>query len=163
MTDKLLPGSLRSATDLFGKLIRDTEILEEGVTSDRFFNFVVTGYSLIDWIKHDPTVPASAKADVEELRKDKWIRLCGDLAIAAKHFSLTQRKPTASEVRAEQGWGVGRFGKGPYGVGEERIFIHMPDGSSHNFLELVHGVMKAWIGFFRVTESRHRDLASRCG
>jgi len=51
MTDALLPGSLRSAAHLFGKLCRDAEILDDGVTSDRLFNFVVTGYSLIDWIK----------------------------------------------------------------------------------------------------------------
>src|ERR1700687_3524557 len=37
--------------------------LEEEVTSDRLFNFVVTGYSMIDWVENDPNVPPAAKAD----------------------------------------------------------------------------------------------------
>jgi hypothetical protein len=27
------------------------------VTTDRFFDFVITGYSLIDWVKKDPAMP----------------------------------------------------------------------------------------------------------
>ena len=113
MTNKLLPGSIRSAPDLLNKLRRDAKLLADEVTSDRFFNFVVTGYSLIDWIKRDPTVPASAKAslEVQTLYQDYWITLCGDVATAAKHFELTTRLPTASEVTAKQGYGLGGFGK----------------------------------------------------
>src|SRR6266581_1034712 len=82
MTDRLLPGSLRSAADLLQKVRRDAALLDEEVTSDRFFNFVVTAYSLIDWIDHDPTVPITAKAPAEiaALRADPWLLLCGDAA-----------------------------------------------------------------------------------
>src|SRR2546429_8216002 len=85
MTDRLLPGSLRSAADLLQKVRRDAALLDEEVTSDRFFNFVVTAYSLVDWIDHDPTVPITAKAPAEiaALRADQWLLLCGEIGRAS--------------------------------------------------------------------------------
>lgn len=150
MTEELFPGSLQSATDLFGKLRRDAALLDEEVTSDRLFNFVVTGYSLIDWIKRDPTVPQVAKSssEIDGLYSDLWLTICGDVATAAKHFKLTRRSPTASGVESKQGLGLGRFGKGRWGVGEEQITILMPDGSGHSLFDLVNGVVDSWSGFF---------------
>lgn len=53
-----------------------------------------------------------------------------------------------SEVTAEQGCGRGRFGKGAYGVGEEQIEVHLPDGTTHTLFELVEGVLQTWADFF---------------
>jgi len=150
MTDRLLPGSLRSAADLLQKVRRDAALLDDEVTSDRFFNFVVTAYSLIDWIDHDPTVPIAAKAPAElaALRADQWLLLCGDAATGAKHFKLTRRTPTAAKVSVALGFGVGGYGKGKWGVGEEHITVHMPDGRVYGALELVRGVLDTWAAFF---------------
>ena len=86
-----LTFGLSSTRDLFAKLQRDAAALESEVTSDRLFNFVVTGYSMIDWVKHDPSIPATAKAPaaVQTLYDDKWLKVCGDLATAVKHFALS--------------------------------------------------------------------------
>ena len=55
MPPVLLPIPLSSPRDLFEKRKRDAALLiDDEITTDRFFNFVVTGYSLIDWIKADP-------------------------------------------------------------------------------------------------------------
>lgn len=51
-----LTYGLETARDLFEKLSRDANLLDEEVTSDSFFNFVVTAYSLVDWVQNDPTV-----------------------------------------------------------------------------------------------------------
>jgi hypothetical protein len=59
-----LTYGLLSARSLYEKLQRDAEALKEEVNSDRFFNFVVTGYSLIDWVKKDPSVPQTAQNDL---------------------------------------------------------------------------------------------------
>lgn len=138
-----------STRDLFEKLKRDADALDEEVTSDRLFNFVVTGYSLIDWIKNDPTVPASAKAraSLQGLYSDRWLKVCGDLATASKHFTLTSRKPIAKSATAAQGFGVGRFGKGGFGVGEESIEVQLNDGTSFHCLDLVEGVLASWETF----------------
>ena len=124
-----------SIKDVHAKLLRDAAMLGEEVTSDALFNFVVTGYSMIDWVKNDPSVPSGAKTkiEVESLFSDQWLKICGDLATAVKHFTLTQRTPITSSATSGQGFGVGRFGKGAFGIGEEGIDVNLmtDDASQH--------------------------------
>lgn len=108
-----LPIPLASPRDLFAKLQRDASLLvNDEVTSDRFFNFVIAGYSLIDWIKADP---AFAHLSPQTLYGNQWLKVCGDLATASKHFQLTKRQPITSSAKSSQGFGVGRFGRGGFG------------------------------------------------
>jgi hypothetical protein len=147
-----LTFSFASIRDVLSKLERDSErMLTEGMTGDRFFDFVVTAYSMIDWVKRDPSVPASAKQphEIQGLYSNQWIRVCGDLATAAKHFTLTTRQPITSATTSESGFGVGRFGMGGYGVGEESIELTLNDGTEHNALDIVQGAIAAWKTFFR--------------
>jgi hypothetical protein len=143
-----LTYGLLSARSLYEKLQRDAEALEKEVNSDRFFNFVVTGYSLIDWVKKDPSVPQTAQNDVKDIYDDQSIKTCRDIANASKHFTLDYSNPTTSSVTSEQGFGVGGFGRGGFGLGEERIEVTLTDGSSFDCLELVDGVMNTWKDFF---------------
>lgn len=141
---------LTSVRDLLAKLKRDAEILEVEVTSDGFFNFVITGYSMIDWVKNDPSLLPSAKdqASLNSLRIDPFIRVCGDIANASKHFILTTRVPVTSSASSISGFGVGRFGSGGYGVGEESIAVELNDGTKFDCLDLVHSVVLSWENFF---------------
>jgi len=145
-----LTFGLTSIRDLHAKLQRDAATLDEEVTSDSFFNFVVTGYSMIDWVKNDPSVSSAAKvpAIVESLYNDHWLKVCGDLATASKHFTLTKRTPITSSASSLSGFGVGRFGKGVYGVGEESIEVCLNDGTSFHCLDMVQGVLSSWQTFF---------------
>jgi hypothetical protein len=149
-----LTYGLLSARSLYEKLQRDAEALEKEVNSDRFFNFVVTGYSLIDWVKEDPSVPQTVQTAVNDIHNDIhhdqwiWIKRCGDIAIASKHFTVKYRELITSSVTSEQGLGVGRYGRGGFGLGEERIEVTLTDGSSFDCFELVNGVMNTWNNFF---------------
>ncbi|AOS84391.1 hypothetical protein BIU88_09770 [Chlorobaculum limnaeum] len=147
-----LTFGLTSIRDLHAKLQRDAATLDEEVTSDSFFNFVVTGYSMIDWVKNDPSVSSAAKvpAIVESLYNDHWLKVCGDLATASKHFTLTKRTPITSSASSLSGFGVGRFGKGVYGVGEESIEVCLNDGTSFHCLDMVQGVLSSWQTFFSI-------------
>jgi hypothetical protein len=142
-----LTYGLSSARSLYEKLKRDAKALKEEVNSDRFFNFVVTGYSLIEWVEKDPSVPQTAQTAVKDIRRDQWIKRCRDLANASKHFTLNY-PPITSSATSEQGLGVGRYGQGGFGLGEESIEVKLTDGSSFDCLELVEGVMKTWNDFF---------------
>lgn len=146
----VLTFNLETVTDLYKKLERDATALNEEVTSDRLFNFVVTGYSLIDWIKNDPTVPAAAKNSkcIYNLYNDKWLKVCGDLATACKHFEIHRRVPITSNTSSSTGFGMGRYGKGGYGIGEESIAIELNDGSSFQCDEFVRNVVSVWKCFF---------------
>lgn len=55
-----LTYGLKTARDLLAKLERDADLLQSEVSSDRFFNFVVTAYSLADWVQADPSVRQAA-------------------------------------------------------------------------------------------------------
>lgn len=145
----LTPG-LTSAVDLFHKLQRDVGRLNNEITSDDLFNFVITGYSLIDWVKHDTSLPAFARTsdEIDRLHKEPWLKVCGDLATASKHYTLTRRKPVVISAESQRGFGVGRFGQGAYGVGEEAIEIRINNNSEWTALEFACGVLQAWLQFF---------------
>jgi hypothetical protein len=141
---------LTSPPDLFAKLQRDADLLDKQVTSDCVFNFVVTGYSLIDWIKNDSRLPSSARNATATNTLYRDLRICGDLANGCKHFVLgrNKRKAVTSAATTETGYGVGRFGKGGYGIGEESIVIRLNDGSTIDCLAFVRDVLSVWEKFF---------------
>lgn len=139
-----------SVRDLMAKLERDAGLLErQAVPGDAFFNFVITGYSVIDWVKNDTSLPAFAKAAVQALYADQLLKVCGDLATASKHFTLSSRKPVTGAATSHRGFGVGRYGMGGYGVGKEAIDIHLNDGTTLDALLLVRGVLATWRTFFQ--------------
>ena len=146
----LTPG-LSTAADLFHKLQRDVERLNQEITSDDFFDFVITGYSLLDWVKNAPSLPATAKSqsEIASLYQEPWLKVCGELANASKHFTLTKQTPITSSATSTRGVGEGGHGKGRYGVGEESIEVAISKGSTWMALEFAAGVIQAWLVFFR--------------
>ncbi|AFY84110.1 hypothetical protein [Oscillatoria acuminata] len=141
-----LTFDFNSVSQLFEKLKRDASLLDEEVTSDRLFNFVLTGYSMIDWVKNGPSVPESATEDseVQSLYTDQWLKICGDLATACKHVRLTRRTPITSSATSVSGFGRGRLGQGSFGNGEESITVELNDGTTFDCCELVQGVLETW-------------------
>jgi hypothetical protein len=141
---------LTSAKHLLEKLRREHARLNEEVTSDNFFNFVVTGYHLVEWVKKDPTVSQAAKNDLPSVRAASCIATCRDLTNASKHFALNAnyQNQVANDAKSERGFGVGRFGKGGYGVGEEYICVELRDGSTIDALRLAKEVITEWESFF---------------
>lgn len=142
-----LTYSLRNAPDLYGKLQRDAASLEEMVNGDRVFNLLITAYHLQEWIDKDPDVPIFVRTRLGEVRSHPRMMLCADLANASKHF-VQRRKGEAREVSSTQGLGVGRFGKGLFGHGEESVVVQLTDGSSLDVLELCDAVMKLYTYVF---------------
>ena len=147
-----LTFGLASINDLYEKLQRDALALNAEITSDGLFNFVVTGYSMIDWVKNDPTVPSTAKtpSSIQKLYGDRWLKICGDLVTASKHFKLDKRTPITSSVKSLRGFGMGRHGEGGYGVGEEDIEVWLNDGTHFRYLDLVQCVLASWQAFFSI-------------
>lgn len=142
---------LKSASDLLAKLDRDAELLRECVSSDRFFNFVVTAYSLADWVQNDPAVPQPAKSDLKRFRSTTAIKICRDLANASKHFQLDPKRnpdPTVTAANSDQGFGVGRFGVGGFGAGEEKITVLLGAKKSIDGLDLMEDTLREWQQFF---------------
>ena len=141
---------LRSPRDLYEKARRDAAKLREEVTSDGFFNFVITAYSVADWIENDLRLPDTVRADPVARKHggDPILLLCGEIANGSKHFRLTKADPHARSITSDRGFGMGRFGCGPFGVGEESIVIMMADGTQQPCPEFVEQVLAFWESFF---------------
>jgi hypothetical protein len=144
---------LKTAGDLLSKLRRDRERLRKQITPDRFFNFVVTGYHIIDWIKHDPSVPQSAKNDRGSMFDNPHVQICQDLANASKHFELdpkrARRDPVVEKTSAVSNfaYGTGAYGEGPYGGGESVVIV-LAEGKRIDALRFADAVVEAWEAFF---------------
>jgi hypothetical protein len=145
-----LTYGLKTPKDLLAKLNREHVRLEREVTSDDFFNFVVTAYHIIDWIKNDPSVPAEAKVEISSLYANTHIAVCRDIANASKHFALKKdyKGRVTEKVSAISDYGTGRYGKGQFGVGEESIVVVLTDGQRFDTLALSQKVVAIWTEFF---------------
>jgi len=146
---QMLTFKLNSPRDLLEKLRNDVVLLEDEVTSYRFFNLAVTGYHIIDWIKNNETVSDDTRKAVEEMYKDEYLSICRDLANAIKHWKLDYKSKNISSVKSTQGgYGTGRYGKGLYGNGEEQITMKCRDGREYNILEFARAILRIWDDFF---------------
>jgi hypothetical protein len=76
-------------------------------------------------------------------------RICRDLANACKHFTLNYPNAVTASAPSNRGFGVGRYGKGGYGLGEESIEVQLNDGTSFQCLDLVNNVIASWQSFFK--------------
>jgi hypothetical protein len=134
---------------MLDKMTRDADSLQETVSSDRAFNFVVAAFHLKDWVDQDPSLPQSAKSDLASIQNNSYFQICRDLANASKHMVITKYEPSTTDASSNQGWNIGRYGKGPYGKGEESIKITHSDGSVINILELKDNILSLWNAFFQ--------------
>jgi hypothetical protein len=137
---------LQTARDLFDKLQRDVQLLDEEVTSDRMFNFVVTARHLAEWIEKESGIDG-----LNKLRDTDLFKTCRDIADASKHFELWEDKAKQTkvdEVSSERGYGVGRYGKGGFGIGEESIGIKVKSQDPVNALEFARRLIDLYRPFF---------------
>jgi hypothetical protein len=100
-------------------------------------------------LQNDPRIQAPAIA-IRGLHGDRWLKVCGGLATASKHFKLTQRIPVVASTASSRGYNVGRYGKGGYRVGEASINVELNDGTKFGCLDLVRGVLSTWSIFFAI-------------
>lgn len=140
---------LASIFDLYEKLQRDGAALDDEVTVERVFNFAATAYSLIEWIKNDPAVSPLVKtqAAIDALSNDQWIKLCGDLITARKHFKL-KRVSTARLGSPSREIGSASVKEGHYEDGKGKSEILLSDGTKFHSHDLVENVLSSWKSFF---------------
>jgi hypothetical protein len=137
---------LQTARDLFDKLQRDVQLLDEEVTSDRMFNVVVTARHLAEWIEKESGIDR-----INELRDTDLFNTCRDIADASKHFELSEdmaKQTRVDEVSSERGFGLGRHGKGGFGVGQESISIKVKSQDPVNALEFARRLIDLYRPFF---------------
>ena len=149
-----LTAGMKTPRDMLTKLHTEHARLQQQVSSGDLMNFAITGYHLIEWIKRNPSTPATARADLETMYQNPDIGVCRDITNEGKHFELRDdyKDRVTAKTSATSGFGAGRFGAGLYGVGEESIVIVLLDGTRFDALAWAQRVADAWETFF----AKHR-------
>lgn len=143
-----LPDKYTTLRGRFDKLKRQANYLNNEVGWELFNEFAITAFHLCDWILSDPKVSPAIIADMRVLQNTQEIQACRDIANTIKHREITRYTPTVIDATADRGFGVGRFGRGGFGVGEESILITLVDGTIINGLTLSEKVIELWEKFF---------------
>jgi hypothetical protein len=139
-----------TALDKFNRCKREASFLDQELTTDGFVRFAETAWHLRDWIVEDATVPQSAKEEVLRWKTTKPIPelgVCQDIANSNKHMQIKFYEPDTVDATSSQGFGVGRFGRGGFGMCEQKILITMNDGTVYDALQVVCAVLKLWEDF----------------
>jgi hypothetical protein len=86
---------LNQPEELLDKLEHDFERLQDDMGQQVMlytaFDFFVTAYSLVDWVKKHKSL---TQAQVDALYQEMLIKICADLANGSKHFQLTKPPKT---------------------------------------------------------------------
>lgn len=141
-----LKGAINSASDLYRKLQVESKRLEKEVTDHDFHNFVKTARELFEWIEKDN----SATRDMRrKLINGKHLRNeCDEISNEIKHFKEKSNK-FVDDVASEGGYGIGRIGKGRYGVGERSIKLIFKSGNSESLLDFKGRIMSFFGSVFK--------------
>ena len=75
--------------NLFEKLRRDNEKLDEIINGDNVFNFVSTAFHLQHWIKNSPLISAEVmKRILKRISREDYIKHCQNIVRAKEHFKV---------------------------------------------------------------------------
>ncbi|MGQ0742596.1 MAG: hypothetical protein ACT4OG_09970 [Alphaproteobacteria bacterium] len=135
------------ASDFFSGLVRTHRRLQDEVTKDDVHHFVVDAWHLIENVEKDQTTTKQQRKLAASLRSDPLMRICEELCNEEKHRNSKPVSKTNGWV-IERGYGMGRYGKGAYGVGEESIILKCSDGTTLNALDFTAEVMTKLRGLF---------------
>ena len=133
--------------DLLEKLGRDAALLRREVTPDSLFNFVVTAWSLADWVTN---TNAALRGDVDAtLRSDLYLRVCRDLATHSKHYTVTPKSfspPVVSGVDQVSGaFDPAAFQPSAFATGG---FLVQVGGDKYLMEVVIDRVLKLYEDFF---------------
>jgi hypothetical protein len=132
-----------SAAEHFSKLKRVCERLDAEVHKDDLDDFFKTAYHLIEITEKCSTTTPAQKAQATALRRDPEMELCREIANRQKHYTLSplsHPSPAIADATIRQGYGMGRFGKGGYGLGEQSVILNFTDGTQREARDLANSI-----------------------
>ena len=145
MVDKFFEMS--SPCDLLGKAIRDYEKMQKNISTDTIFNFFVTTYHVMDYVKALGTVNTLA---IKQFYNDTDFKLCNFLCNKGKHFHLKNREPYETKHQpAIQGDTLGSFVLGVGCLGGTERFVLLDNNQEIDVIELGEKLIDKWKAFFK--------------
>jgi hypothetical protein len=140
-----------TAAEHYAKLKRVRGRLDAEVHRDDLDDFFKTAYHLIEITEKCSTTTSAQKAQASALCGDPEIELCREIANRQKHFTLSplsHPSPAITDAMIRQGYGMGRFGKGGYGVGEQSVRLNFTDGTQRDARDLASSIFGKFARIF---------------
>jgi hypothetical protein len=126
---------------MWRKALRELEVLRGDVNPETIFDFFVTSYHVMDYVKAMGTVP---KAAIDEMYKDPDFGLCQFICNKGKHLEL--RQEPGHDAHSD--------------VGATPRYAVIVEGRRIDVLQLARAVVGRWRRFFEETGIRIEDPAS---
>ena len=137
---------IRSPRDLLEKAKRDYARMKTETSTDTIFNFFVTTYHVVDYVKALGTVPPSA---IDKFYDDPDFKMCQFLCNKGKHITLRQRSSYEAKYQAAvPGVPLERFFLGTSELGELERFVVLDGGKEIDTVDLGAKLLKTWETFF---------------
>jgi hypothetical protein len=137
---------IASPRDLLDKAKRDYEKMKADTSTDTVFNFFVTTYHLVDYVKALGTVGNSA---IDQLYANADFKMCQFLCNKGKHIKLRSSEPyEAKHQPAIPGGTLGSFVLGVDRLGGLERFVLLDGAQEINVIELGTRLIDKWEAFF---------------
>ena len=138
---------ISSPRDLYDKAKGDFQIMTDETSTDTVFNYFVTTYHVMDYVKSLGTIPND---DIKQIYKDDDFKMCQYLCNKGKHFKLRSVEPYEAKHLPEVPGGVlGSFVLDSDQLGAKEKFVILDNGKEVNVMELGERLIKLWDKFFR--------------
>ncbi len=139
---------ITSPRDLLHKAKRDYEKMKADTSTDTIFNFFVTTYHVVDYVKSLGTVSDSA---IDQLYADADFKLCQFLCNKGKHIKLRSGEPyEAKHQPGIPGGTLGTFVLGLDPLGGPDKFVVLDGSQEVNVIELGARLIDKWESFFAI-------------
>ncbi len=85
--------------NLYEKLLREAERLNNEPNGDNFFNFIATAYHLEEWIKKSPiSSNETAKRILRKISRNPFMKQCCKVVEGQSHFIFRVRKDGSIKI-----------------------------------------------------------------
>lgn len=133
--------------DLLEKAQRDLKILQMNPNIDTVFNYFVTAYHVVDYVKANDLAPESA---IDGLYQEEDFRMCRFICNKGKHLSL--RTGDEYDTYRRPGSTLGDFTLGETLLGVGEAYLVIGEEGQIDVVELAERIIDRWTRFFEEHE-----------
>ena len=130
--------------DILNKAHRDLARLHSDPNIDTVFDFFVTAYHVMDYVKALGTVPATS---LDSLYAEEDFQMCQYICNKGKHLAL--RRGDSYETHRRPGAALGDFTLGETPLGADPAYLVIGDSGQVNVVDLADRIFDRWEAFFR--------------
>ena len=134
---------ISSARDMLGKAKRELEKMNSDLTTDTVFNFFVTAYHVMDYVKAQGK---ASKIEIDKMYADPDFEMCNFICNKGKHIRL--KKGSSYKTIYNPGALLGAANFGEVEFAESKSYVVVDGHVKVNVLDLSERLIAKWETFF---------------